>query len=116
MKTFPDGDERYLTRPAGNDGSRECSTEIVSDSGTMQARTFATSELKYVEFKTPSDVAELDSTRSWDPIEDNDWSSESMPPSTANRSRLGLPALANTTRRRVRKAGTGLGGAGVFDW
>ncbi|MFB6221221.1 MAG: S8 family serine peptidase [Halolamina sp.] len=72
VKAFPDNGELKLTKPEQNDVSRVESGETESYTGTMSAGTFATGEEKYIEFTTPSDVDELDSTLSWSPIEDND--------------------------------------------
>jgi subtilisin family serine protease len=72
VKAFTENGDLKLTKPEENDVSRVESGETEYFEGTMSAGTFASGEEKYVEFTTPSDVDELDSTLSWSPIEDND--------------------------------------------
>ncbi|WP_232686482.1 S8 family serine peptidase [Halobacterium zhouii] len=72
VKAFTEGDELKLTKPANNDVSRVKSGETEQYTGTMSSGTFATGEEKHVEFVTPSDVDELDSTLSWSPVDQND--------------------------------------------
>jgi subtilisin family serine protease len=72
VTAFTESGDLKLTKPDENDVSRVESGETERYEGTMSAGTFATGEEKYVEFTTPGDVDELDSTLSWSPIEDND--------------------------------------------
>jgi subtilisin family serine protease len=72
VKAFTENGELKLTKPEENDVSRPESGETEYFEGTMSAGTFASGEEKHVEFTTPGDVDQFDSTLSWSPIEDND--------------------------------------------